>query len=74
MLPEETFSVMGRIKSVRSAGSKLLFVDVSDESECKLQVMVNAAALEHVETGSGKSSVKAFRKLIQVGDLISKTS
>lgn len=66
------FRSSGRIRSIRSSGSKLLFIDIVDNPQHKLQIMINATALLQSDSMFDPNRVKAFGKLVQVGDIISK--
>ncbi|KAK6377742.1 mitochondrial lysine-tRNA synthetase [Lithohypha guttulata] len=63
-------TVSGRIQAIRSAGTKLLFIDIVDQPGAKLQVVVDANKLYIGGMSESPNPVKAFRKLIQRGDTI----
>lgn len=61
--------VTGRVASVRTAGSKLAFVDLLDHSDDeRLQIVVNNGQLDACDPLV--NHVKAFTKLIQRGDIV----
>lgn len=61
--------VSGRISSARTAGSKLVFIDILDHAEDeRLQVVVNNGQLEDHDRSVNR--VKAFGRLIRRGDII----
>lgn len=61
--------VVGRISTLRTAGSKLAFIDLLDHSNNeRLQVVVNNGQLEGYD--SSVNRVKPFSKFVQRGDVI----
>lgn len=61
--------VVGRVSSIRTAGSKLAFIDLVDHSNNeRLQIVVNNGQLEGQY--SSVNHVKAFTKLIRRGDTV----
>ncbi|KAF2820725.1 class II aaRS and biotin synthetase [Ophiobolus disseminans] len=64
----DVVSVLGRVRSVRSLGSKLMFLDIERDTQ-RLQVMVELkklAAQDGVEDG-----FKSFKKVARIGDWVS---
>ncbi|KIW75008.1 lysine-tRNA ligase [Fonsecaea pedrosoi CBS 271.37] len=61
-------SVSGRVTSIRLSGSKLAFVDIT-EDQTKLQVMLSHSSLE--DNGITLTDFKHFCRLLRRGDYIS---
>ncbi len=57
---------LGRVRSVREAGKKLLFIDIV-HNEARLQVMANLGGLQK-DVGYSTEELQKFRKLIKPGD------
>lgn len=68
-IPNESVTLMGRVRSKRVLGSKLVFVDIVNEFE-RVQVMISKAKMG---TESNRAKFKLFRHMIQIGDHISVT-
>ncbi|CAG9955106.1 unnamed protein product [Clonostachys rosea f. rosea IK726] len=66
--PKEV-TLCGRIRSKRSAGKALIFVDIVHEFR-KVQVMINRQNL-FIRSEDGINKFSLFKKMIQVGDHIS---
>ncbi|VUC29646.1 unnamed protein product [Clonostachys rosea] len=62
-------TLSGRIRSKRSAGKALIFVDIVHEFR-KVQVMINRQKL-FISSEDGANKFSLFKKMIQVGDHIS---
>lgn len=67
--PKEV-TLYGRIRSKRSAGKALIFVDIVHEFR-KVQVMINRSNL-FIRSEDGINKFSLFKKMIQVGDHICK--
>ncbi|KAJ5586808.1 uncharacterized protein N7459_002573 [Penicillium hispanicum] len=65
---EETVVISGRIRTHRSAGSKLIFFDIVQDGH-KVQVMCNKRQLEGIEP----SEFKKFYRVLRRGDTFSVT-
>ncbi|KAF2128180.1 lysyl-tRNA synthetase [Dothidotthia symphoricarpi CBS 119687] len=63
-------SVFGRVRSVRSLGSKLMFLDIERDTQ-RLQVMVELKKLS-AQDGLDEG-FKDFKKMIRIGDWVSIT-
>jgi lysyl-tRNA synthetase class II len=59
-------TLLGRVRSVREAGKKLLFIDII-HNEARLQVMANLGGLQK-DVGYSTEELQRFRKLIKTGD------
>jgi lysyl-tRNA synthetase class 2 len=62
-------TALGRVRSVRSAGSKLMFLDIERDSQ-RLQVMIELKKL--AASDSLDEDFKGFKKVIRLGDWICK--
>jgi lysyl-tRNA synthetase class II len=66
---EAKLTALGRVRSVRSAGSKLMFLDIERDSQ-RLQVMIELKKL--AASDSLDEDFKGFKKVIRLGDWICK--
>jgi lysyl-tRNA synthetase, class II len=67
--PKAMLTALGRVRSVRLLGSKLVFLDIERDTQ-RLQVMVELKKLD-VHDGL-EDSFKAFKKIARLGDWICK--
>lgn len=58
----------GRISSVRTAGSKLVFVDICEESGIDLQLVLNLSSMQ--EQGMTKEVFTKHVRLMRRGDIV----
>lgn len=68
---EDLIQVFGRITSIRTSGSKLVFIDLV-EDQVKLQVILSYSALEPL--GISKDEFKQITLLTRRGDWIGEPS
>lgn len=68
---EDLIQVFGRITSIRTSGSKLVFIDLV-EDQVKLQVILSHSALEPL--GISKDEFKQITLLTRRGDWIGEPS
>jgi lysyl-tRNA synthetase, class II len=64
----EVVSVLGRVRSTRLLGSKLMFLDIERDTG-KLQVMIEAKRLVTADAGL-EDVFKSFKKVARIGDWI----
>lgn len=60
--------MLGRVRSVRLLGSKLMFLDIERDTQ-RLQTMVELKKLVGIDSGL-EDSFKSFKKAIRNGDWI----
>ncbi|KAF3002387.1 hypothetical protein E8E13_001953 [Curvularia kusanoi] len=63
----ENVSVFGRVRSVRLAGSKLMFLDIERDTQ-RLQIMVERKKLSEDDS---EEKFKSLRKVARIGDWVS---
>jgi lysyl-tRNA synthetase class 2 len=61
--------MLGRVRSVRMLGSKLMFLDIERDSQ-RLQIMVEVKKLENYD--EALEAFKAFKKVVGRGDWVCK--
>lgn len=61
--------MLGRVRSVRTLGSKLLFVDIERDSH-RLQIMIEVKKLENYE--DALEPFRNFKRIVGRGDWVCK--